>query len=85
MRTVIESVIVCGECARKVAHASAALRRHAALMDRAIHRAQSGSLTEEEHQNFRAELRASLNEAEAVWDSYHQHVKEHGAAEKYAI
>jgi hypothetical protein len=72
------TVVVCGECKRKLDLASLAMRHHAGVMNRALERAHSGSLTEEDFKNFQSELWASLHDAETAWDTYREHLREHG-------
>ena len=72
------TIKLCGDCDRKLAAASQALRHHSAEMSKAIERVHAGSLTAEEHQDLRTRLWVSFNDAEAAFDTYRQHLIEHG-------
>ena len=58
--------------------ASAAMRRHAFQMSRALDLIRGGHLTEEEHQEWKTSLSASFNEAQSAWDTYREHLIEQG-------
>ena len=72
------TIKLCRDCQQKLDNASNALRHHAAEMEKAILLARTGSPTEEEFQDLRTRVWASFNDAEAAWDSYRQHLIEHG-------
>ena len=68
----------CYGCEELLTQASYAMRRHATLMTGAIELSRNREPTEEEEQDFREWLIASLNEAQAAWDAYREHLREHG-------
>jgi hypothetical protein len=53
------------------------MRRHATLMHQAIRLAQTGP-TEEQRQEFKINLLATFNEAQSAWNTYREHLIEHG-------
>ena len=68
---------ICRACDRRLRSASDAIRRHTSLMARAIALSKAEH-TEEQRQRFAADLVAMFNDAQAAWDSYRQHLIEHG-------
>ena len=72
------TIRLCGDCDRKLLDASTTLRRHASEMNRALQLVRAGSVTEDQVQDLRNNVWASLNDAEAAWDTYRQHLIEHG-------
>ena len=38
----------------------------------------NGGGSEEQRQDFKARLLASLNDAQSAWDAYREHLREHG-------
>jgi len=54
------------------------MRRHTADMAKAVDWARSDNPTEEQRQEFKTRLMASLNDAQSAWDVYREHLIEHG-------
>jgi len=53
------------------------MRRHASEMNTAINLERSGA-TEEQKEDFRTSLLLSFNDAQSAWDSYREHLIQHG-------
>jgi hypothetical protein len=70
--------IVCLSCERALDVASNALRRHASLMNTAFDSVRKGKVTDEQVSDLRGRLRESFNEAQSAWDTYREHLAEHG-------
>jgi hypothetical protein len=69
--------VICQGCEQRLTEASTAMRRHASHMNQAIEMARRGP-TEEEKKDIRATLVASFNDAQSAWDTYRDHITEHG-------
>ena len=54
------------------------MNRHRAVMERAIGVQQRGNVTEEQRQQYRAELAATFNEGLSALEAYRNHLIEHG-------
>lgn len=54
------------------------MRQHASLMALAVEQFLSREPTEEEFRDYTEKITASFNEAQAAWDAYREHLKEHG-------
>ena len=74
------NIVVCKGCAERLSNASYAIRHHSAAMDTAIGAARGEAITEEEFEKYREQVRTSFKEAAAAWDTYRQHLVEHGFA-----
>jgi len=57
--------------------AANAMRRHGSHMTTAVQLAQT-DLSEEQRQEIAAGVGASFEEAQAAWDTYREHLIEHG-------
>jgi hypothetical protein len=71
------ATVVCSGCEKRAEAAAQAMRGHANEMHTAVSVARSGSLTEEQRQDFKTRLLASFNNAQSLWDAYHAHLSEH--------
>ena len=71
-------MVVCKGCEERLNNASYALRRHSAALTTAMNTAQANSISEEDFENYRSEMRTTFQEAQAAWDAYCQHMVEHG-------
>jgi hypothetical protein len=71
---------LCPKCEQALSDAANAMRRHAALMQRAeaVSVARGGHPTEEQRQQFKSELVATFGDAQSAWDAYRNHLIEHG-------
>ncbi len=70
---------ICTQCEQLLNDVSNAMRRHAACMTGAITWARVYEVhAEEQRQEFSTELVASFDEAQSTWDSYREHLIEHG-------
>jgi hypothetical protein len=69
---------VCLDCDKLLTEASDAMRRHAGDMTVGMFLIHRGDLTEEARQDFKARLVASFRDAQTGWDTYRNHLKEHG-------
>jgi hypothetical protein len=54
------------------------MRRHAAGVLEAVKLNERGAPTDEQRRNYKAILVASFNDAQSAWDSYREHLIEHG-------
>jgi len=72
------NILVCRGCEELLSDASYALRRHSAAMSNAILSAERDSISQEEFENYRTEVRSSFKEAQERWDAYREHLVEHG-------
>jgi len=70
-------IVICKGCEERLTEASNAMRRHASEMNSAINLARIGA-TEEQATDFRARLVASFNDAQSAWDTYREHLNQHG-------
>jgi hypothetical protein len=70
--------IVCLGCEQVLDQASNAVRRHANLMNTAFDCVRKGKAAEEQVSDFRGRLVESFNEAQWAWDTYREHLAEHG-------
>ncbi len=70
---------ICVQCERLLNEASSAMRRHAAAMDTAFELVRSNdSKYEQYRENVTAKLWESFNEAQSAWNTYREHLVEHG-------
>jgi len=69
---------ICPACEQRLTQASNAMRRHATDMAEAIHLVRWGDPTEDQRQHFTTRLVASFNAAQSAWDTYREHLIEHG-------
>lgn len=74
----VMSIRVCHRCSEGLTQAANAMRHHASLMHQVIEQFLSREPTEEQRRDYTERLIASLNEAQAAWDAYREHLKEHG-------
>ena len=77
MLSAMPPIRLCADCEQCLTRASEAVRRHAEEMYRATSSVEKG-LSEEQVDNYKIRLIASFNDAQAAWDSYREHLKEHG-------
>jgi len=54
------------------------MRRHATDMSKAIQLVRNGGGSEEQRQELTARLLASFDDAQSAWDTYREHLIEHG-------
>ena len=70
---------LCASCETLLDEAANAMRRHRRMMDTAFYLLRTDNAsTPEQRKEFRANLAQSLNEAEAAWDRYREHLRERG-------
>ena len=72
------ATLLCDACEQRLARATSAIRRHESLMHTAITLDKSGSPTDELHQEYKTNLRATFDDAQSAWDAYREHLIEHG-------
>jgi hypothetical protein len=70
-------VLLCYQCKERLNKAALALRRHASQMESAFDLMRS-SATEQQLDDARTDLLASVSEAQTAWDEYAAHLREHG-------
>ena len=75
---VMPSTRICPDCERRLTEASQAMRRHATDMSKAIQLVRNGGGSEEQRQELTARLLASFDDAQSAWDTYREHLIEHG-------
>ena len=76
----MEQEHLCPKCEQVLDDAAIAMRRHAALMEKAqsLSVARGGHPTEEQRQQFKRDLLATFFDAQSAWDAYRNHLIEHG-------
>lgn len=70
---------ICTGCQTRLNDAAKAMRRHAQEMNTAFYLLErDDALPAEQRQEFTTRLIESLQEAQSAWDTYCEHLKEHG-------
>ena len=69
---------VCPVCEERLTDASNAIRRHETEMHTALDLARNDELTDEQRRFFRTALLETLAEARLAWDTYCEHLAQHG-------
>jgi hypothetical protein len=69
---------LCKLCPEVLSQAITAMSRHRAVMERAMRMQQEGNVTEEQRQQYRAELASTFNQGQSAVDAYRNHLIEHG-------
>jgi hypothetical protein len=71
------TIRLCPGCEQLLTTASDAMRHHAQEMHAAISSAHAG-LSEPQVDEYKTKLIESFYDAQAAWDAYREHLKEHG-------
>jgi hypothetical protein len=75
---------ICAECGRLLTDVTVAMRQHQTDMLLGMKLNLEGYLTEEVRERMAPEVMASFNRAQALWDSYREHLVGHGLLEPQA-